>query len=53
MRSDCSEDEFVTALLLEDIGEEECCWALLVEQVGQDSFHCRPQQLTVTLSTRC
>ena len=38
MRSDCSEDEFVTALLLEDIGEEECCWALLVEQVGETVF---------------
>ena len=38
MRSDCSEDEFVTALLLEDIGEEECCWALQVEQVGETVF---------------
>ena len=32
--SDCSDDEFVSALLIEDIGEDECCWALVVEQVN-------------------
>ena len=51
--SDCFDDEFVSALLVEDIGEEECCWALVVEQVGQlDSFH-HSSAITVALSLRC
>ena len=50
--SDCSDDEFVSALLIEDIGEEECCWALVVEQVWRDNVYYN-RVLTVALSTRC
>ena len=50
--SDCYDDEFVSALLIEDIGEEECCWALFVEQVWRDSFYYN-RVLTVALSLRC
>ena len=47
--SDCDDDEFVSALLLEDIGEEECCWALVVEQVGLGSFHVTAPQFSCSL----
>ena len=52
--SDCYDDEFVSALLIEDIGEDECCWALVVEQVNDGEFllkqsvDCCPQYEVLT-----